>query len=896
MFLRMCRLIVFLAGIFLALNSLRAQETGTSYGDKVFTVSDGIQHTKTAHPVAGGRDARDFREQVYAHEFTASVAGLPEGTYTIEIELAETWRTGPGRTMNISSGSTELAKGLDVFKAAGGANKIYKVTGTVSYKGDSIEGPLNIHFVGFGDNAFFDAIYILDAQGQVVAGVAAVDLTDIVDAKASVLPTVTDPVIYTDPNQPIDTRIDDLIRRMSLKEKVHQMVNNAPAIERLNLPAYNYWNEALHGVAREGVATVFPQAIGLAAMWDTDLEHQIGTIIGREGRAKFNDNIRKNLHGSYQGLTFWSPNINIFRDPRWGRGQETYGEDPFLTARMGVAFIQGLQGNDPKYMMAMACAKHFAVHSGPESLRHEFDAKVSDDDLYNTYLPQFEAAVREGNVGGVMSAYNAVNGVAAPADAFLLQETLRQKWDFKGYVVSDCDAISDIYQRHHMAPDAATASAMAVKAGTDLNCGSTYPALVKAINRGLLSEDDVNRALHRVLWTRFRLGLFDPPAQVPFTQIPVSEINSADHQAAALKAARESIVLLKNEGVLPLDVHKLKKIAVIGANASDTGMLHGNYNGDLSHPVSILQGIKDAVGSAVAVSSFRGCPLALKKDDPFSEKSPDFQDAIKGAAGADAIIYVGGINSDLEGEEMSVSAVGFSGGDRTTIQLPAIQTKLLQVVAATGKPVIFVNCSGSAMAMPWEVDHLPAIVQAWYPGEAGGTAVADVLFGKYNPAGRLPVTFYGSDSDLPPFTDYDMTNRTYRYFTGKPEFPFGFGLSYTHFDYSDCQMPSAVAADGTVQVSLKVTNSGPLDGEEVVEAYYRNLHEFAKAPIRSLCAFQRVAIGKGETKAVVLQIPVQAFRHWDGGKKTYAVDSGDYEIQIGSFAGDLRLKGVIHVQ
>ncbi len=876
----------------LSVGSLIAEESSEGGFGKTFTVSD-VQHYVSPRPVLGGRDVKDVKEQVYSPDFTATLTGLPTGTYTIEIELAETFRTAPGRVMNISAGSIVLAKDLDVFQAAGGADKVYKVTGKIDYQGDS---PLKIHFVGTGTDAFFNAIHIIDSQNQVVAGVAAVDFVDVVVARASVVPTVNEPPIYHDPSQPLDKRIDDLIRRMSLNEKVHQIINTASAIDRLGLPAYDYWSEALHGVAREGVATVFPQAIGLGAMWDTGLEHQIGTIIGVEGRAKYNDNIRNNKHGNCEGLTFWSPNINIFRDPRWGRGQETYGEDPFLTGRMGVAFIEGLQGNDPKYMMAMACAKHFAVHSGPETLRHVFDAKISNDDLYNTYLPQFEAAVREGKVGGVMSAYNAVNGVAAPADSLLLQDNLRQKWGFNGYVVSDCDAVYDIWAQHHLAPDAESASAAAVKGGTDLNCGSTYAALVKAVNRGLLTETDVDRALHHTLWTRFRLGLFDPPDQLPFNKILYSEINNIESQGIALKAARESMVLLKNNGVLPLDITKLKKLAVVGTNAADTEMLHGNYNGDMDRPVSILDGIRAAVGSGMEVTYSSGCPLALKENDPFSEKSDEFQQAVKGAATADIIIYVGGLNFNLEGEEMNVDCAGFNGGDRTTIQLPEIQTKMIKALIATGKPVIFVNCSGSAIAIPDEINPLAAMIQAWYPGEKGGTAVADVLFGKYNPAGRLPVTFYSSDADLPAFTDYNMANRTYRYFNGNPEFPFGFGLSFTKFDYSDLQVSPQVTSAGTVEVAVKVTNSGGCDGEEVVQVYYKNGHDYPGAPIRSLCAFQRVAIARGETKMVTLEIPAKNFRHWDDIQHDYVVDQGTYELQVGSFAGDVRVKGTTQVK
>jgi beta-glucosidase len=595
------------------------------------------------------------------------------------------------------------------------------------------------------------------------------------------LPVVAGPVLWKDATQPFDVRVKDLVSRMSLAEKAAQMLNRAPAIPRLDLPAYNYWNECLHGVARAGAATVFPQAIGMAATWNVPLLHDIADTIATEARAKHNDFVASHNGDSaqYFGLTFWTPNINIFRDPRWGRGQETYGEDTFLTSRLGVAFIRGLQGDDPKYVKAMACAKHFAVHSGPEPERHMFDAEPPERDLYETYLPHFEAAVREGKVGAVMGAYNSVDGQPACASTLLLTDILRQRWGFEGHVVSDCGAIYDIFANHKTVPTDEEASARAVEAGCDLCCGQDYAALTKAVRLGLITEHQVDISLGRVLEARFRLGMFDPPEQVPYARIPITENDTPAHAALALRAARESIVLLKNDGVLPLNRAKIKRIAVIGTNADSVVILEGNYNGHSSKPITILAGIKAAAGPGIQVSYEPGSPLALRKDGTDKPAASLLANAVKAAAAADVVIYVGGLSPRLEGEEMRVNYIGFAGGDRTDITLPAVQEDLLKALYATGKPVVCVNCSGSAVALVWEAKHLPAIVQAWYPGGPGGQAVGEVLFGDVNPAGRLPVTFYRSTNDLPPFDDYAMANRTYRYFTGKPLYAFGHGLSYT---------------------------------------------------------------------------------------------------------------------
>ena len=700
---------------------------------------------------------------------------------------------------------------------------------------------------------------------------------------------------YRDTTQPLAARIDSLIGQMTLEEKTAQLQNSAPAIPRLGVPAYNYWSEGLHGIANEGIATVFPQAIGNAATWDVPLVHAIGDVVSTEARAKFNAKGVEGDHGWFNGLTIWSPNINIFRDPRWGRGQETYGEDPYLTARMGVAFIQGMQGDDPIYLKAVACAKHFAVHSGPEPLRHRFDAHPPERDLYETYLPQFEAAVREGHVGQVMSAYNAINGVPAPADKWLLTDLLRDQWGFQGYVVSDCDAVGDIVGGHHYASTREQAAADAVKAGTDLNCGGTYSALVVAVRSGLISEAEVNTALRRVLTERFRLGLFDPPTYA-YAKITAADNDMSQNSNLSLRAAHESMVLLKNNGLLPLDPAKLRRVAVIGANADDTEMLHGNYNGTASHPISILQGLKNGFGTGVEVTYARGCPLAVNAADTFGPSSPEYQQALEAARNADVVIYVGGISAKLEGEEMRVTMVGFTGGDRTRIELPQVQENLLKALSAVGKPVVFVNCSGSAMAIPWETDHLAAILQAWYPGENGGTAVADVLLGRYNPAGRLPVTFYKSTSDLPDFQDYSMAGRTYRYYTGKALFPFGYGLSYTSFSYGKPSISAQqISPAGTLQVTVPVHNTGARDGDEVVQVYVRHLKSAVPQPLHSLCAFQRVSVPSGQTRTAALTISPAQFRYWDVTKKAYVVEPSRYELQIGSSSADIHARQVVTV-
>jgi beta-glucosidase len=712
-------------------------------------------------------------------------------------------------------------------------------------------------------------------------------------------PEPAGPQIWRDSSQPIDARVRDLVGRMTLPEKVEQMRNTAPAIPRLGVPAYNYWNECLHGVARAGVATVFPQAIGMAATWDAPLLHDEADAIATEARAKNND-YRSQHDGDseqYFGLTFWTPNINIFRDPRWGRGQETYGEDTFLTAQLAVAFIRGLQGDDPKYVKAMACAKHFAVHSGPESERHRFDAEPSERDFYETYLPHFEAAVREGRVGAVMGAYNCVYGKPACANPLLLTTLLRNQWGFTGHVVSDCGAIYDIFANHNFAGTPEKAAALAVQAGDDLCCGDDFEALNQAAQEGLISEAQIDLALGRVLTARFRLGLFDPAEMVPYARIPFSQNDSPEHRALALKVARESMVLLKNDGLLPLDRKRIKRIAVIGLNAESVAMLLGNYNGDPSAAVPVLDGIASVAGANIDVSYEPGCPLASRADDAPKPDPKYLAAAVQLARSADVVIYVGGINSQLEGEQMRVNYDGFEGGDRTRIELPAPQTELLKSLEATGKSVVFVNCSGSAMAMPWEAEHLPAIVQAWYPGEEGGRAVAEVLFGEVNPAGRLPLTFYRSTGDLPAFDNYSMSNRTYRYFSGKPLFAFGHGLSYTRFEYRAPKLNSPeIRADGTLTVTFELANAGKAGGDEVAQVYFRHVQSAAPQPNLALCGFKRVHLGEGQKENVSFEIPAARFRYWDTGKKQYVVEAGGYELLIGAASDDVRLRAPFKVR
>ncbi len=854
----------------------------------------GRGHGGLAITGAPRRSDEAFREEIYGTHFALSVPNLPPGKYTLVLGLAEVVCTNAGqRAFDITCGSQALARNLDIFTAAGGAGRVLLLTNRIDFPGDAAGGPLTLAFTGRTGAAKLNTFELRDAAGRSLISFEAADLIDAGDTQAVPAPVVAGPEIWKDAAQPVAARVTDLVRRMSLTEKVQQMRNAAPAIPQLVIPAYDYWSECLHGVARAGTATVFPQAIGMAATWDVPLLHEAAGVIATEARAKHNDYAAKHDGNSaqYYGLTFWTPNINIFRDPRWGRGQETYGEDPFLTARLGVAFIRGLQGDDPKYVKALACAKHYAVHSGPESERHRFDVLPSETDFYETYLPQFEAAVREGHVGAVMGAYNSVYGKPACASPPLLTDLLRQQWGFDGHVVSDCGAIYDIYANHKFADTPEEAAAAAVKAGDDLCCGKDYNSLVRAVKKGLISEKEIDTAVGRVLEARFRLGLFDPPDRVPYAQIPLAENDTPAHEALALKMARESIVLLKNENVLPLDRAKIKRIAVIGANAASVPVLLGNYNGTPARPVTILDGIRRAAGTNIEVVYEPGCPLALGRDGSGRPDAQTWARTISSAWMSDVIIYVGGISPRLEGEEMSVDYEGFSGGDRTRIELPAVQGELLEALLGAGKPVVFVNCSGSAIAMPWAVTNVPAILQAWYPGEQGGRAVGEILFGDVNPAGRLPVTFYHATADLPAFDDYSMSNRTYRYFAGRPDFAFGHGLSYSRFEYSNPSLGGTnFTAGDTLKLMFHLLNAGGWDGDEVAQIYFRQVNPARPQPRLALCGFARLHLQAHEGARLTLDIPVERFRRWDPAQKRYAVEPGDYELLVGAASDDIRFQ------
>ncbi len=896
---------------------------------------------------------------------------------------------------------------------------------------------------------------------------------------------------FMDSTLALDDRLDDLIARLTLDEKVAQMQMDAPAIERLGIAAYHWWNEALHGVGRNGEATVFPQAIGMAASWDPELHHQMAKVIADEGRAKHAEALRRNIHAIYTGLDFWSPNINIFRDPRWGRGQETYGEDPYLTSRLGVAFVTGLQGDDPNYFETIATPKHFAVHSGPEIERHRFNAEPSDVDLFATYLPAFEATVREGHAFSVMAAYNSVDGLPATASPRLLTDILRTQWGFQGYVTSDVDSVSDVYLSHGLVETPEAAAAAAVKAGCDLNGGTTYRALAEAVRQGLLTEADVDKAVRRLFTARFRLGEFDPAEGNPYAEIPPTANDTREHDALALKMARESMVLLKNaNNVLPLK-KDLRSIAVIGPTADSTVVLYGNYNGTPSKPITILQGIRNAVPLSTQVLYAQGCPtvteevplaepvpaacfftdatrkvrgltatyyrsvfttdrpsrtridpavdlafpeqsdrdalpytegiyakwtgvlvppasgdyqigftgkdsfrltmdgkvvvdewyagnrrsagepIHLEKDKPvnvlveyahpqaaatgaglggaggrgaatapasqpsfaaatprdtafvqlrWTRPTPDgqpaniggmplYSDAVNAAKAADAVVMVLGITAELEREESAVHSIGFSGGDRTSLDLPLVQERLLeQVTAAAGnKPVVLVLTNGSALSVNWASEHVPAIVQAWYPGQHGD-AVADVLFGDFNPAGRLPVTFYKSVDDLPAFTSYAMEGRTYRYFDKPVLYPFGYGLSYTTFEYSNVKVPAVHAATtDDVVVTATVKNTGARAGSEVVQCYINrplpaggppNTNEttpeaiayqsLAQQPRKMLTGFLRVPLEPGEQKTVAFTLTPHQLARVDGkGKRLLATETVQIQVGGSSAAGGM---------
>jgi len=829
---------------------------------------------------------------------------------------------------------------------------------------------------------------------------------------------------YLDPTLPAEQRAADLVKQMTLEEKASQLVNQARAIPRLKVPAYDWWSESLHGVATSGT-TEFPEPIGLAATFDPTTIKQMGTVIGTEGRIKYAQNLRNGNSRIFEGLDFWAPNINIFRDPRWGRGQETYGEDPFLTARMGVSFVTGMQGDDSRYYRVISTPKHYAVHSGPESTRHVADVPISKHDELDTYLPAFRAAVVEGKAGSVMCAYNDINGQPACANEFLLQDQLRGKWGFKGYVVSDCGAIIDVFAGHHFKPTQPEASAISLQRGMDNECvdfttmvedNRDYKAYLDAVKQGFLKESEIDTAVTRLFTARIKLGLFDPQEMVPYNKIDPSELDSAAHRALARKLADEAMVLLKNDGVLPLKTSGIK-IAVVGPLADQTRFLLGNYNGIPTHTVSILEGLQSEFPGA-QISFVEGTQFLSKKADPIPSElltvdgkpglqasysrytmdwGPDAKrppvlktrlepainvaeealplevagirplrvhwesdltptesgeyslglkalgyfrlsvngvdlatdydtrsvetklapvhldagkpahlvaeyevtdthpsvmqlvwkkldrkplpEAAEAAKKADVVIAVVGITSELEGEEMKVSEPGFKGGDRTSIDLPKPEQDLLEALSATGKPLVVVLANGSALAVNWAKDHANAILDAWYPGEEGGSAVAETLSGRNNPAGRLPVTFYKDVNQLPAFEDYAMKGRTYRYFDGAPLYPFGYGLSYTTFAYSGLSVSKSIAAGSPATAEVTVTNSGHRAGDEVVQLYL-NFPSVPGAPMRALRGFQRVHLEAGSSQKVRFELsPRDLSMVTEAGVPIVA--EGDYTVSVG---------------
>ena len=704
---------------------------------------------------------------------------------------------------------------------------------------------------------------------------------------------------HFDINLDFETRTSILVSRMTLEEKISQLGNNAPAIPRLGVLEYNWWNECLHGVARAGTATVFPQAIGIAATFNTSLVHEIATVISDEARAKHHEALKNKDYSQYKGLTFWSPNINIFRDPRWGRGHETYGEDPYLTGQIGAQFVKGLQGNDPKYLKLVATAKHFAVHSGPESERHYFNANVNDRDLWETYFPAFKDLV-DANVYSVMGAYNRVNGQSASASKYLLQDILRDKWGFKGYVVSDCGAINDIHANHKIVKTPEESAALGVITGCDLNCGGIYQNhLLESITLGLISEKEIDTAVYRLFLARMKLGMFDPAEIVSYAQIPFSVNNSEKHNELSLKTALNSMTLIKNNGVLPINTNNIKKIAVVGPNADNINALLGNYHGTPSKPVTFINGLNDYIGKRAEITYSKGVDLVKDGADGLNLLSDSI---IKDVKRADLAIFVGGLDATWEGEEMpgGINVDGFYNGDRTRIEMPEIQQNAIKAMIDTGTPVVLVLMAGSSIAFNGLEKELEAILMAWYPGQRGGNAIASVLFGDYNPGGKLPVTFYSSTSELPDFKDYNMSSGngfTYRYYKGKALYPFGHGLSYTTFKYSKLKVNKIrLTEKEKFKISFTIKNIGNYNGDEVVQVYIKNLNSEFQMPIKQLRSFERISLNKKDEKIIEFEfIPIKDLRYYNSTKQKYMVEKGSFEIQIGSSSEDIRLKKIIYV-
>ncbi|MCM1047853.1 MAG: glycoside hydrolase family 3 C-terminal domain-containing protein [Clostridiales bacterium] len=686
-------------------------------------------------------------------------------------------------------------------------------------------------------------------------------------------------------NAEFEKRARELVAQMTLEEKAFQMLNGAPAIERLGIKAYNWWNEALHGVARAGTATVFPQAVSLAASFDEDFIEEVADAISTEGRAKFNAQQKYDDLDIYKGLTFWSPNVNIFRDPRWGRGHETFGEDPYLTSRLGVRFVEGLQGHDENYMKAAACAKHFAVHSGPEDLRHEFNAKASKQDMYETYLPAFKACVQEAKVEAVMGAYNRTNGEPCCGSKTLLIDILRDEWGFKGHVVSDCWAIRDFHDGHGVTSGALESVALAVTNGCDLNCGNLFIYVKEAVEKGMIPQERVDEALVHLFTTRMKLGLFDEKGKTPYDDIPYTVVDSKPMQELNLKAAEKCIVLLKNaDNLLPLDKSKIKTIGIIGPNADNRKALIGNYEGTASRYYTISEGIQEYVGDDIRVLVSEGCHLYKDKISNLSAGS-DRDSEIKAVCEAsDVVVMCLGLDAGLEGEEGDVSNQ-YASGDKRDLNLPGIQQEMLEIAYKCGKPIVLVLLSGSALAVGWADEHIPAIVQGWYPGAQGGRAIARVLFGDKNPEGRMPVTFYRTTEELPEFTDYSMKGRTYRYMTNEALYPFGYGLSYTKFDYQDISVSSDTVGEDGIEVKTVVSNTGDREGTETVQVYVKADREGTpNAQLKGIC---KIELKAGESREVSIKLPLKAFALYDE-QAVNRVVAGRYLVYMGGTQPDTR--------
>ncbi len=691
---------------------------------------------------------------------------------------------------------------------------------------------------------------------------------------------------YLDTKLSFEQRVNDLLKRMTLKEKMSQMRYKSPAIPRLGIPEYTWWNECLHGVAGAGIATVFPQAIGLAATFNDNLIFKIAQVISMEARAKHHEFVKNGERDQFKGLTFWSPNINLFRDPRWGRGQETYGEDPYLTGRMGVAFVKGLQGDDPKYFKVISTPKHYAVHSGPESERHRMNILVSKKDLYETYLPHFKECVKEAKAYSVMCAYNRVNDKPACASSPILQKILREDWGFDGYVVSDCGAIADLNLplRHKYTNRFYKSAAEAVKNGCDLNCGHVYRFLPISYKKGLISEEDINIAVRRLFLARFRLGMFDPPDLCKYQQIPYEINDCEEHRQLALKAARESIVLLKNsENFLPLS-KDIKKIAVIGPNADDYEVLLANYHGMFSKYVSPLQGIKNKMGKTAEIIYAKGCKIKGKSKKGFPE-------AIEAAKTADVVIMVMGISQLFEREEVPFP---WTDDDRKFLDLPKIQQELLEEISKINTSIILVLLNGSPITVNWAHEHIPAIIDLWYPGEMGGQALADVIFGDYSPAGRLPVTFVKSENDLPPLLDYNMKGRTYRYSQKEPLYPFGYGLSFTTFQYSNLKLnKKELDASEELHISVDIKNTGSFIGDEVVQLYLKDVEASVRIPHWQLQGFKRITIAPNEAKTITFSLKARqmALINYKG---KCILEPGKFKVFIGGSQPDTKSRALLN--